>query len=162
MASPVRNRKVFRAGEFLIGYTTSFRMGQLLEHNLNVHPQGAESDLAYLVKVFAEAARTCLKDGGFTEIENSRESGGTFLIGYRGKIYNFQSDFSVIEPSRGFDACGHGFLQALAVMQALEDKPPEWRIMKALEITACTSQYVQPPFHILKMGEEAEAGDKTE
>ena len=29
-----RLRKVFRKGPFLVGYTTSFRMGQLLEHQL--------------------------------------------------------------------------------------------------------------------------------
>ena len=162
MVDSVKNRKVFKTGEFLIGLATSWRMGQLLEHNLNVRPQGAGTDLAYLVKVFVEAVRTCLKDGGFAEIENGKESGGTFLVGYKDKVYEFQADFSILEPSSGIAACGHGHLQALAVMQALEDKPPEERIMKALDIAACTSQYVKPPFHILKMGEEAEAGDKTE
>lgn len=138
----------------MIGYTDSFRMGQLLEHNLSVTPQGEESDMTYMVRTFAEAVRTCLKGYGFAEIEDNQERGGEFLVGYQGHIYNFHSDFSVLEHAANFEACGHGFLQALAVMQALEDRPPEERIERALEITACTSQYVQPPFHIISSESE--------
>jgi ATP-dependent protease HslVU (ClpYQ) peptidase subunit len=148
-ARSVKHSKVFKMGNFLIGYTDSFRMGQLLEHNLHVTPQGGESDVAYMVKVFAEAVRTCLKNGGYAEVEKSQESGGEFLVGYHGKIYLFQSDFSVLEYIDNFVAVGHGFLQALAVMQALADVSPKERIKRALEITACISQYVQPPFHII-------------
>ena len=57
--------KVFRRGPFLIGYTTSFRMGQLLEHALAVPPQGDESDdMRFMVTTFVESVRALLKERG--------------------------------------------------------------------------------------------------
>ena len=51
--------KVFRRGPFLIGYTTSFRMGQLLQHELTVPKQQGDDDVHYLVTQFIEAVRSC-------------------------------------------------------------------------------------------------------
>ena len=88
--------KVFRRGPFLIGYTTSFRMGQLLEHQLLVPPQAPnETDMSFMVNRFIEAARVLLKERGFAKIEANNESGGQFLVGYRGRLYSVESDFQV-------------------------------------------------------------------
>lgn len=147
---PTTISKVFRLDPFLIGYTSSFRMGQILQHHLSVAPQEDESDIRYMVVAFAESVRTCLKDHGFATVDDNREKGGQFLVGYRGHLYSIESDYQVNEAAEGFDACGAGAEYALGAMQALERRPPEDRIRAALEISAQFSGAVLAPFHVLK------------
>jgi ATP-dependent protease HslVU (ClpYQ) peptidase subunit len=142
-------KKVFRRGPFLIGYTTSFRMGQLLEHQLDVPPQTEDqSEMAFMVGVFVESTRRLLKERGFAKIEANSESGGQFLVGYRGKLYSIESDFQVGEMSDGFDAIGSGAEVALGAMKALEGLKPAPRIRRALEIASHFNMGVSPPYHV--------------
>lgn len=145
----VAQPKVFLNGPFVIGYTSSFRMGQLLQYQLEVKSQGDESDYAYMVKEVIEAVRDCLKSHGWAKVENNQEEGGGFLIGYRGKLYEVQSDMSVLEYIDGFGAVGSGTNYALAAMAALEDMPPVDRIRRALEIVVRFSNGVSEPFTIM-------------
>jgi len=148
--------KVFRVGKFLIGYTTSFRMGQILQHHLSVRAQKVdESDAEYMVCGFAEAVRSCLKEHGFAKIENNVETGGQFLVGYKGRLYVVDTDFQVNIHADNFDAVGCGAQYALGAMQALSDKSPEERILTALEISAKFSNGVCGPFRVWELG----AGD---
>jgi hypothetical protein len=81
--------KVFKRGNFLIGYTTSFRMGQLLQHSLYVREQNLdEEDIEYMVLGFIEAVRKLFKDAGYSLIKENQESGGNFLVGYKGHLYH--------------------------------------------------------------------------
>lgn len=140
-------RKVFRRGPFLIGYTTSFRMGQLLEHQLEVPKQSdKESDMSFMVNRFIEATRGLLKERGFTKIESNNESGGEFLVGYRGRLYSIASDFQVGEMAEGFDAVGSGSDFALGAMTALGHLTPKRRIIRALEIASEYNMGVCGPF----------------
>lgn len=144
--------KVFGIGEFLLGYTTSFRMGQLLQYSLDLPPHDETlTDLEYMVRHFIEAVRSCLKGGGFAKIEDNQEEGGTFLVGYRGRLYTVQSDFSVLVPRDGLDACGCGRRYALGAM-AVMTCPPAERIMYALEVAARFSGGVTGPFHVRSKG----------
>ena len=145
-------RKVFRRGPFLMGYTTSFRMGQLLEHQLDVPPQTeGQSDMAYMVGVFVESVRRLLKERGFARIEANNESGGQFLVGYRGRLYSIESDFQVGEMSDGFDAIGSGADVALGAMMALEGLKPAQRIRRALEVASHFNMGVSPPYHVTSL-----------
>ncbi len=148
-----RLSKVFRRGAFLLGYTTSFRMGQLLEHELDVpvHPAG-QDDMSYLVTQFVEHVRLLLKSKGFAKIESNNESGGQFLLGYRGHLYSVDSDFQVGEMADGVDAIGSGCDIALGAMMALDRLPPTRRIRRALEVAAHFNMGVLPPFHIKTIG----------
>jgi len=142
--------KVFRVGRLIIGYTTSFRMGQILQHDLDVAPQERENDDKYMVSVFVEAVRECLKEHGYSKIENNREEGGTFLVGYHGHLYSIGNDYQVNEMADGVDACGCGREYALGAMRALAHLPARERITKSLEIAAYFSGAVMPPFRILR------------
>lgn len=145
--------KVFRVEKFILGYTTSFRMGQILQHHLTVRPQyGDESDERYMVVAFIEAVRACLKEKGFATVNLNEERGGTFLVGYRGNLYEVNPDFQINHWMDGLGACGSGEEHALAVMKALHDWQPEDRILRALEIASELSVYVAAPFHIEVLG----------
>ncbi len=109
--------KIFKVGDVLIGFTTSFRMGQLLGFNLHVPTYHKDTDvLGYLVVDFVDAVRTCLKDGGYSSISNNKEEGGEFLVGIFGRVFKIQDDFQIQENVCGFDACGCGAPYALGAM----------------------------------------------
>ncbi len=142
-----RLRKVFRRGPFLIGYTTSFRMGQLLEHQLRVAPQPKNvNDMSYLVTYFIENVRQLLKERGFAKVESNNESGGQFLLAYRGHLYSVDSDFQVGEMADGFDAIGGGADFALGALQATKSLAPRTRVRRALEVASHFNMGVCPPF----------------
>ena len=146
-----RLRKVFRRGDFLIGYTTSFRMGQLLQHNLKVESQREDQeDLEFLVTTFIDAVRRCLKDGGYVKVEHNVEEGGRFLVGYRGKMYCVDADFQVNTSRDGYQAVGCGASYALGNLFNSEAQPAKTRVRQALKAAAHFSNGVCGPFNILK------------
>jgi ATP-dependent protease HslVU (ClpYQ) peptidase subunit len=141
--------KVFRRGPFLIGYTTSFRMGQLLQHHLEVRTQrDDEDDTEYMVTEVAERVRLLLKERGLAKVEANAESGGQFLVGYRGRLFSVQQDFQVNEMADGYDAVGSGAEYALGALRALDRSPPLGRLRKALEISAHFNMGVSGPFFV--------------
>ena len=148
--------KVFRRGPFVMGYTTSFRMGQLLEHWLDV-PGESEgmSGQEYMVKEFTETVRSLFKDKGFATIENNNEAGGRFLIGYGDHLYTMHEDFQIAEMVDEFDAVGCGSHFALGAVKALSNyNDPVERITKSLEIASYFSGGVCPPFNVLSTKRE--------
>ncbi len=142
--------KVFRLGEFLIGYTSSFRMGQLLRYNLAI-PENTDGDddMKYLVTKFIPAVRECLKSGGFARVDNNQESGGFFLVGYRGKAYVVNSDFQITRMVNGFVAVGCGENYALGALAAMQIEYPETAILRALEIAGMFSNGVCAPYYVI-------------
>lgn len=144
-----RLSKVFECGKFLIGYTSSFRMGQLLQYKLAVEQQRNEqSDLAYLATTFVDAVRECLSTGGFKKVENEQEEGGVFLVGYKGKLYAVYSDFQVNTSTDGYSAVGCGADFALGNMWSSKNLPPKKRIKQALKAAGYFSNGVCGPYHI--------------
>lgn len=101
--------KVFVKGEFAFGFTTSFRMGQLIRYSLTIpeKPFGVTNH-EYMATLFVDALRKCLKDGGFAVKDKEREEGGQFLVGYRSKLYLIDYDYQVMEPDDIYAACGCG------------------------------------------------------
>ncbi len=143
------DKKIFRNGEFLIGFTSSFRMGQLLQYKLDPPKHHPDDDtFKYMVTEFIEAVRTCLKDGGFAEKEKEAEAGGTFLVGYKNRLFKIQGDYQVGESSHKFDACGCGEELALGSLVTSKDQSPEKRIKEALKAAETFSAGVAAPFHI--------------
>ncbi|QBL93111.1 hypothetical protein KSAC_08700 [Komagataeibacter saccharivorans] len=100
-----KDNKVFRVGEVVMGFTSSFRMGQLLQYNLSVPKHHPDVDLfTYMVTEFIPAVRNCLKSGGYARIDNNEERGGCFLVGIEGRLFQIESDFQVGESHYAFDA----------------------------------------------------------
>lgn len=144
--------KVFRNGESVIGYTTSFRMGQILEHHLSLPvPFEGENGMGYMVKRFVPAVKSVLKEHGFGTTQNGRDEGGTFLIGYRGELYEIESDYQVARVRQSYHAVGCGMDLSLGSLfsTAKSKMKPRERIQLALEAAAEFSAGVRPPFTII-------------
>ncbi|WP_434614550.1 hypothetical protein [Azospirillum sp. B2RO_4] len=141
--------KVFRNGDSLIGFTSSFRMGQLLHYRLDVPPREHDIDLfRYMVVDFVDAVRNCLKDGGYAHRSNDVETGGTFMVGLEGRLFTVQSDYQVGEAVRGYHAIGCGSDYALGSLASTIGQPPEERVLKALECAELFNGGVRAPFTI--------------
>lgn len=145
----VKQPKVFIVGEFIIGYTSSFRMGQLLEYNLSVPRNTEDNDLRYLITAFIPAVRSCLKEGGYTRVDNNQEEGGTFLVGYRGKSYKVDSDFQITQHIDKFVTVGAGGVFALGALAAMDITDPKKSVLKALKIAGDFSAAVRGPYYVL-------------
>ncbi len=144
--------KVFKNGEMVMGFTTSFRMGQILQHHLTPPtPLEGQDPYAYMVKQFIPAVKSSLRNHGFEKNTLGRDEGGTFLVGYRGKIYEVSDDYQVGTLAQNYHACGCGRELAMGALYALDfyDMSPEERITTALEAAAEFSAGVKPPFTIL-------------
>lgn len=143
--------KVFYLGNMVIGYTSSFRMGQLLQYNLSApkREHSNNDDMRYLVAQFIPAVRDCLKVGGYTKIENNQEEGGIFLLGWYGKIYKITGDFQVLNTVGKFTAIGCAEHYAMGALAAMNVAGPEKAILRALEIAGTFSNGVRGPYYVL-------------
>jgi ATP-dependent protease HslVU (ClpYQ) peptidase subunit len=144
------DEKVFGNGPFIMGFTTSFRMGQLLRYKFAPPAQTVhQDDMEYMVTSFVDACRQCFSGNGFGDKEAT--VGGNFLVGYKGKLYNIEGDYQVGVPRATFDAVGCGTDLALGAMFATEGLGPEDRINAALAAASTFSAGVAPPFTILRL-----------
>lgn len=149
----IQNRldeKVFTNGEFVMGFTTSFRMGQILRYAFTPPEHSPKKDdMEYMVVDFIDGVRAAFKEKGYMgkEEETSAEQGGTFIVGYRGKIYHVDVDFQVARPKDGYSACGCGATLALGSLHSTTDiKDPVPRLLKALVAAEHFSAGVRSPF----------------
>lgn len=141
--------KVFQRGEYLIGFTTSWRMGQLLRYRLEVPVRPESMDLTeWMATEFIDAVRGCLTDGGFAHVEHGEEEGGEFLVTTAGRLYCVQSDYQVGEPSDGYDAVGCGAEVALGALAATEEMDGPARVRRALEAAERHMTGVRRPFEV--------------
>ena len=146
--------KIFKVGSLLFGCTTSFRMIQLLKYELVLaeHPEGMD-DMEYLVRAVGKEIRLLFQDEGFSTIKDNEERGGEFLIGYRGKLYTMNYDFSIQHYAHGFHAVGCGAPFALGALDSLQnwvDETPMQKLYSALVTAETFSAGVKQPFHFLE------------
>jgi ATP-dependent protease HslVU (ClpYQ) peptidase subunit len=144
----ISNPKVFINGNIIFGYTSSFRMGQLLQYSLAIPEDTYIDDMSYLVAGLIPSIRECLRVGGYTKVDNNQESGGFFLVGYHGKIYKVADDFQITHMEDGFLSVGSGSSFALGALAAMSEEEPKQAILKALEIAGHFSNGVRPPYYV--------------
>lgn len=144
------DEKVFSNGQFLMGFTSSFRMGQLLRYSFEPPEKDPASDLdRYMVTTFIDGVRRCLKDGGYAEKKDEAERGGTFIVGIGGALYMVDNDYQVATASDGYIAIGCGREIALGSLYATKEwADQEKRVRTALEAAEAHNGGVRGPFVI--------------
>jgi ATP-dependent protease HslVU (ClpYQ) peptidase subunit len=143
------DEKVFRNGPFIMGFTSSFRMGQLLRYVFQPPEQPADmDDRKFMVAVFIPAVKKCFKSGGFQRSKDGGDRGGAFLVGYKGRLYEIDEDYQVGLLADNVASVGCGESVALGAMYGLAHTKldPIAKILKALEITSYLNAGVRPPF----------------
>lgn len=146
--------KVFKNGPFVMGFTSSFRMGQLLRFGFKPKPKKTKdiTDYQYLCTSFVDQVRKTMKSGGMLETEKGIEECGTFIVSYNKKLYYVEDDFQVGIPANGYCAVGCGHDLALgSVFTALRygTESPIEIIKDALDAASEYSAGVRAPYLIL-------------
>lgn len=102
---------------------------------------------------FIDAVRKCLKDNGYTTVQDNEETIGTFLVGYNSRLYTIGGNLQVGESYDSFDSVGCGECYAKGAMEILikSKQSPRQIINKALSIVVKFSGGVRPPFNIVEV-----------
>lgn len=141
--------KIYQVGKMLIGFTTSFRMGQLLGWKLRLSEHDNEMPVdEYMHTYFISDVISCLKNGGYAKTENGVDQGGQFLVAYRGRIFFIDSDFQIEESRDDYSAIGCAAELAKGCLYATKGENPMVRIDKALRCAEHFSAGVRGPFLI--------------
>jgi hypothetical protein len=142
--------KVFTVGPFAIGFTTSFRMGQVLRWSFKPPKPPADHLDRFIATTLVDAARDALKAAGFARKDHDQEEGGAWLVGVAGRLFHVQSDYNVAESADGYTAVGCGAQVAHGVLYATPTVPPRRRLQLALEAAQRHSAGVRGPFRYVK------------
>ncbi|GAB6899434.1 hypothetical protein [Kineosporia succinea] len=144
--------KVFQVGPYLMGFTTSYRMGQLLRYSLEIGEPDTWDVDRFMATTFIDAVRDCLTAGGYAKTEDGREEGGQFLVGIRGRLYLVDSDYQIGHTAAGYAAVGSGYLVALGSLHSTARSPIDSysRALMALEAAVELTGEVRPPFTVLQ------------
>lgn len=147
------DQKVFRNGPFVMGFTSSFRMGQLLRYSFTPPKLPAENDMDRFMTVdFINSVKSCLTEGGWMQQHSGQDVGGTFLVGVRNKLYLVDSDFQIGKPTDGYDAVGCGEEFAKGSLYSTIGNDPKLRVREALKAASHHSAGVTGPYTVLKTG----------
>ncbi len=143
---------MFQVGPYVMGFTTSYRMGQLLRYSLQVGEPDTWDVDRFMSTTFIDAVRQCLNDGGYAKAEDGREEGGDFLVGIHGRLYVIGSDYQVGHTIAGYAAVGSGYLVALGSLHSTAQHPIDAhrRTVMALEAAVELTEGVRPPFTVVQ------------
>jgi len=141
--------KIATVGDLLIGITGDTRMADVVAWHFEPRIQDAhEVDAHYVSVGVADAIRQLLKNVGYSEINNNKETTyGTMLIAYHGILYHVSSEYGIMRTQDRLYAIGSGYLVALGAMKALQPylAIPE-RLQRASEVVSSTISSVSAAF----------------
>lgn len=113
------NQKIFSLGSMLIGFTGSYRQGQLLQYRLRLPAINVGQPVEdWLHLDFIDAVREVFSTNGVMHIEDNLERACPFLAVFGGRIFLIQGDLSILESTDPFQSVGSGEDYARATMNA--------------------------------------------
>lgn len=141
----VENPKVFAVGDMLIGCTGTFRMIDVLRYQVAGVRRSDENDDRYIRFGFCENVRRLFQETGLSD---GKSFNGSFLVGYKGHLYEIVGDFGVLNcPGWGMSV-GSGEEAARGSLWTTREMglSPEQRISHALESAEAVIPSVRRPF----------------
>ena len=157
----VTDPKVFKVGQFGIGFIDSFRMGQILQYNWTppkYTPTKGNKNLDKFMRTkFVESIKEVYQEHGYGKFGQNTEDGdegGIIIIAVQntGRIFTMDVDYHVSELSTSYYAEGSGQQVALGSLASTSAiKTPRKRVRMALESSAKFIMSVKPPFTIIEV-----------
>lgn len=149
-----QDNSLLRTDKMVMGYTTSFRMGDILEHIFE--PPNLPTNMdeeKYMVKLFVPALIKCFADNQWLTKINEVSRGGVFIVGFNRRLFIIEGDFQVSEEESNYIAVGCGADLAKGAFSAIEEIDPpltiEERIKIALKASAKHSAYVGDAYDVI-------------
>ncbi len=145
------DEKVFQRGQYLIGFTTSFRMGQVLRYggSLPVPPDDSTELHKFMCTSFVDAIKLIFEDAGYGKKQGEEgDEGGQFIIGVKGRLFIVHADYQIEETTEGFSSVGCGDMLAFGALAVTGHMAPFDRITTCLNAVTRFSAGVRAPFLI--------------
>lgn len=143
----LQTSKLFRNGPALFGYTSSMRMGQLMQYDVTLKPPSSNVG-QWVVTELVPALRTSFLAGGFERSKDGESSGGCFLVSIGGNCFEVQDDYSFLRSEAGEYAIGSGAAVALGSLHSTRGRPADERVAAALAAAADYALGVSSPFDL--------------
>jgi ATP-dependent protease HslVU (ClpYQ) peptidase subunit len=154
--------KVFKVGQFGIGFVDSFRMGQILQYNWTppvYKPTAGYKNLDKFMRTkFVESVKEAFQEHGYGKFGSSApedgDEGGVFIITVQGsgRIFVMDTDYHIGEADVPYMAEGSGQQLALGSLYSTGlIKTPRKRVRMALEAAAKFNMAVRGPFTIIEV-----------
>lgn len=140
--------KIYRLGEMLLAHSGPVRVSNILRYQFTPPDDAGEDPLRYLVAHFVSALRAVLREQGVLKVSDAQEGldDSMIMVGYRGGLFEINSDFSVVSHQRGYNAIGVGYQYVLGALSVTEALPEPERVLLALSVAAKHSLSVSEPF----------------
>ena len=141
-----KDAKVFMVDDYIIGFSNSFRMGQIIQHDFTP-PKPTKRNLERTMSVdFVDRLLECLSRNNFV-IDKDSDNVSDLVIGVNGRLFVMDTDFSIGEYYDKYFAIGSGSQFALGSLYSTKAiKDPKARLEKALQAAAEYTMSVSPPF----------------
>jgi hypothetical protein len=154
--------KIFKVGQYGIGFVDSFRMGQILQYSWTppiYKPTAGYRNLDKFMRTrFIESVKEAFQENGYGKFGSNApedgDEGGIFIIAVQnaGRIFTMDSDFHIGEADVSYMAEGAGQELALgSLFSTAAVKTPRKRVRMALEAAAKFNMAVRPPFTIIEI-----------
>lgn len=154
--------KVFKVGQYGIGFVDSFRMGQILQYNWTppiYKPTAGFRNLDKFIRTkFVESIKQAFQEHGYgrfgSNAQDDGDEGGVFIIAVQGsgRIFTMDSDYHIAEVDVQYMAEGAGQELALGSLFSTSSiKTPRKRVRMALDAAAKFNMSVRGPFTIIEI-----------
>ena len=145
---PIKTTKIFKNKKFLIGFTGSPRVGQILAPKYFDPPKDIYDWSDYLRDLFSDKGMLVMGEGGV------HCQGSNILVATHGQLYEILSDFQ-INTIEEYSSIGSGSLFAygsLYTTSLIKDIiTPEDRVLYALEAGGSFDAQTGPPYIVEKI-----------
>lgn len=150
-----KDPKVFQNGEYILGFTSSFRMGQILQYEVYLPPMSEDCHdvFEHMVTIVIPIIRKSFHENGYLTKYNDQEYGGEFLIGYRDRLFLVDTDFQIGESLQNFHSCGSGQQLALGSFHTTQKLNLDARVRceLALDSASYYSSECSPPYNFVSL-----------
>jgi len=147
---PMTGSKVQVKSEMGFGICGSFRMCDVIQHMFRPPNYTDKMDEEkYMVKLFIPALLKCFADNSWLYKNNELPRGGTFIVGFNGRLFTIHGDFQVSEQEGNYIAIGCGDDHAKGAMYIMtnrlkdeNDLDPEQIVESAIKASIAHSAFV--------------------
>lgn len=133
---PSSSSKIWKKAGFIFGISGSYRVGQAIRYQF--YPPSHENHIStddYMYDIWLRALTQTMRTNGAMTVDKENFSmDASLLVGYRGRLFTLQADFSMIEQADGLHAIGAGYEVCLGALLALDGKKPRARLVQAMTI----------------------------
>lgn len=136
--------KIVRNGDFVVSVCGRARAIQQIRYADLPSPAPGEDLDRFMATTFVTAVQKVFADAGLREGENE------VLVAYKGRVFHFHADMTVLRDASGIYTSGSGGVWARAYLSGL-DKITAKGVETALRVAAKNDPYSAEPFHVIEL-----------